>query len=417
MAIIAEQLLGGLHPFPGLACRAMISTSHHYRCCCCYYYYYYYTKFSILQQVGPQNMEKSESNSEGLYLQNILNVPPPQRFIVLIILALWIWTWILKFFLHSNLDVSQVILTRVPHDIRPGYTLQQLHRTARNFALKITRIIIPFHFATVFLFEFKNIIEGPLKNIILIVYFLPLIQCVTIFWFLLKECQIIKYCTRRCLLIESSPRSLRNTYILISDTLTSFAKPLIDFTLFTSLIFREPFTHFDLSVALLPVLVRLLQCLREYRLLHDATLLFNALKYSCNLPILFCTWKSRVYEGSINEERLHHVQRWFMLINSSYTLFWDVRMDWSLDSLTSLRSRSKSAVTLKKKMYHSAILVDFLLRFWWLWVYLSQNLKLVAADSDYIFFQGEMQYFEVIRRGIWVVFKLDAEYYIKFASK
>lgn len=213
------------------------------------------------------------------------------------------------------------------------------------------------------------------------------------------------------------PRSLRNTYILISDTLTSFAKPLIDFTLFTSLIFREPFTHFDLSVALLPVLVRLLQCLREYRLLHEATLLFNALKYSCNLPILFCTWRSRVYEGSINEERLHHVQRWFMLINSSYTLFWDVRMDWSLDSLTSLRSRSKSAVTLKKKMYHSAILVDFLLRFWWLWVYLSQNLKLVAADSDYIFFQGEMQYFEVIRRGIWVVFKLDAEYYIKFASK
>ena len=295
-------------------------------------------------------MEKSESNSEGLYLQNILNVPPPQRFIVLIILALWIWTWILKFFLHSNLDVSQVILTRVPHDIRPGYTLQQLHRTARNFALKITRIIIPFHFATVFLFEFMNIIEGPLKNIILIVYFLPLIQCVTIFWFLLKECQIIKYCTRRCLLIESSPRSLRNTYILISDTLTSFAKPLIDFTLFTSLIFREPFTHFDLSVALLPVLVRLLQCLREYRLLHEATLLFNALKYSCNLPILFCTWRSRVYEGSINEERLHHVQRWFMLINSSYTLFWDVRMDWSLDSLTSLRSRSKSAVTLKKKM-------------------------------------------------------------------
>lgn len=362
-------------------------------------------------------MEKSESNSEGLYLQNILNVPPPQRFIVLIILALWIWTWILKFFLHSNLDVSQVILTRVPHDIRPGYTLQQLHRTARNFALKITRIIIPFHFATVFLFEFMNIIEGPLKNIILIVYFLPLIQCVTIFWFLLKECQIIKYCTRRCLLIESSPRSLRNTYILISDTLTSFAKPLIDFTLFTSLIFREPFTHFDLSVALLPVLVRLLQCLREYRLLHEATLLFNALKYSCNLPILFCTWRSRVYEGSINEERLHHVQRWFMLINSSYTLFWDVRMDWSLDSLTSLRSRSKSVVTLKKKMYHSAILVDFLLRFWWLWVYLSQNLKLVAADSDYIFFQGEMQYFEVIRRGIWVVFKLDAEYYIKFASK
>lgn len=157
------------------------------------------------------------------------------------------------------------------------------------------------------------------------------------------------------------PRSLRNTYILISDTLTSFAKPLIDFTLFTSLIFREPFTHFDLSVALLPVLVRLLQCLREYRLLHDATLLFNALKYSCNLPILFCTWKSRVYEGSINEERLHHVQRWFMLINSSYTLFWDVRMDWSLDSLTSLRSRSKSAVTLKKK----CIIRRFSLTFCW----------------------------------------------------
>lgn len=362
-------------------------------------------------------MENSEANPEGLYLSTILNVPAPQRFIVLIILAVWIWTWILRFFLHNNLDISQVILTRVPHDIRPGYTLQQLHRTARNFALKITRIIIPFHFVTVFLFEFKNVTDGPLKHIVFIVYFLPLIQCVIIFWFLLKECHIIRYCARRFLFIEPSPRTLRNTYILLSDTLTSFAKPLIDFTLFSSLIFREPFTHFDLFVALFPVLVRLLQCLREYRLLHDTTLLCNALKYSCNLPILFCTWKSRVYEGSINKERLYHIQRWFMLFNSSYTLFWDIRMDWSLDSLTSLRSRSKSAVTLKKKMYHSAIVIDFLLRFWWLWVYIFQNLKLAAANSDYILFQGEIQYFEVIRRGIWVIFKLDAEYYIKFTSK
>ncbi|CAI4038272.1 hypothetical protein SMKI_04G6140 [Saccharomyces mikatae IFO 1815] len=362
-------------------------------------------------------MKKSEINSEEVRLSTILNVPAPQRFIVLVVLSFWIWTWILRFFSHSNLDISQVILTRVPHDIRPGYTLQQLHRTARNFALKITKIIIPFHFATVLLFEYKNVTEGPFGNIVYIVYFLPLIQSAVIFWFLLKECQIIKYCTRRCLLIESSPRCLRNTYILLSDTLTSFAKPLIDFTLFSSLIFKEPSTHFDLFVALFPVLVRLLQCLREYRVLSDTTLLFNALKYSCNIPILFCTWQSRLYEEPIDKERLHHVQRWFMLLNSCYSLFWDVRMDWSLDSLTSLRSRSKSAVTLKKKFYHSAIVVDFVLRFWWLWVYLIQNLESVATSSDCLFFQGEMQYLEVIRRGIWIIFKLDAEYYIKFASK
>ncbi|CAI4059212.1 Erd1p SKDI_04G6220 [Saccharomyces kudriavzevii IFO 1802] len=362
-------------------------------------------------------MEKSDANSEGLHLSTIFNVPAPQRFIVLIVLALWIWACILRFFSHNSLDVSQVLLTRVPQDIRPGYTLMQLHRTARNFALKITRIIIPFHFITVFLFEYKNATEGPFKNIVFFVYFLPLVQSVIIFSYLLKECQIIRYCTRRCLLIEPSPRSLRNTYVLLSDTLTSFARPLIDFTLFSSLIFREPLTHFDLSVALFPVLVRLLQCLREYRLLHDKTLLFNALKYSCNLPILFCTWQSRVYEGSANTERLHHVQRWFMLLNSSYTLFWDVRMDWSLDSLSSLRSRSKSAVTLEKKMYHFAVIIDFVLRFWWLWVYLFQSLRPVAIKGDHLFFEGEMHYLEVIRRGIWVIFKLDAEYYIKFASK
>ncbi|CAI4057578.1 hypothetical protein SUVZ_02G5250 [Saccharomyces uvarum] len=362
-------------------------------------------------------MQKSDVASKGLYFSTIFKVPPPQRFIVLLVLALWIWTWILRFFSHNSLDISQVILTRVPHDIRPGYNLAQLHRTARNFALKITRLILPFHFITVLLFEYKNVAEGPVNNIVLVVYFLPLLQSVIIFWFLLRDCQIIKYCVKRCLLIEPSPRTLRTTYILLSDTLTSFAKPLIDFTLFSSLIFKEPFTHFDLSVALFPVLVRLLQCLREYRLLHDRTLLFNALKYSCNLPILFCIWQSRLYEGSINSERLLHAQRWFMLLNSSYTLFWDIRMDWSLDSLSSLRSRSKSAVTLKKNMYHFAIIIDFVLRFWWLWVYLFECLEFVAHNTDFLFFQGEMQYLEVIRRGIWVIFKLDAEYYTKFASK
>ncbi|EJS42214.1 erd1p [Saccharomyces arboricola H-6] len=362
-------------------------------------------------------MEKSDANSKGFYLSIIFNVPAPQRFNVLTVLALWIWTWILRFFSLNNLDISQVLLTRVPHDIRPGYTLTQLHRSARNFAFKITRIIIPFHFITVFFFEYKNVTEGPLKNVVFVVYFLPLIQSMIITWFILKDCHIIRYCVKRCLLIEPSPRSLRNTYILLSDTLTSFAKPLIDFTLFSSLIFREPFTHFDLFVALFPVLIRLLQCLREYRLLHDTTLLFNALKYSCNLPILFCTWQSRVYEDSIDSEKLRHIQRWFMLLNSSYTFFWDVRMDWLLDSLSSLRSKSKSAVTFKRRIYHAAIIIDFVLRFWWSWTHLFQNLKFGTTNTDYLFFQGEMQYLEVIRRGLWVIFKLEAEYYIKFTSK
>lgn len=92
-------------------------------------------------------------------------------------------------------------------------------------------------------------------------------------------------------------------------------------------------------------------------------------------------------------------------------------MDWSLDSLSSLRSRSKSAVTLKKSMYHFAIIIDFVIRFWWLWVYLFESLAFVAPNTGFLFFQGEMQYLEVIRRGIWVIFKLDAEYYTKFASK
>lgn len=334
-----------------------------------------------------------------------LSCPVPQRLNLLILGGIWLWYGILLLLNSHKIHVSTVLQIRLPHDMNPPPTTGHITRNVRGFALKVSRIVIPLHIITLMLFHQYQHDESAKEwgtTIHFILHVFPLLQLVILLVFIIYESVIVKYAVKRLPLIEPQPPQLRNVYILLSDSLTSFTRPLIDFLLFISLLFSDPHTNIDLFLSSLPSLIRIFQCLREFKLVGHKSLLGNTLKYTCNLPILICTWYSRVHPELLSSSKFKFIQVSCLFINSTFSYIWDIKMDWTLPKFITLRHGRKKMI-FKQYFYHIAILTNLVLRFWWLWVVLGNY-------SKYVFFDGELQYLEIIRRAQWVIFKLESEY-------
>lgn len=343
--------------------------------------------------MGDDKVSPQATGPPGIYIS------ASERVNVLLLVAIWLWQMILKFVSSYQLDVSTVLQTRSPHEaVFPLNQLQML-RLSRNFAIKISKIIVPLQIVDTVCQQWAD--SSELAHVLSSV--LPLLQFALIVGCVVKDCKVIAYCIRRILLIEPTPKPMRNVYILLSDTLTSFNKPLIDFSLYvTALMLSKDalWTHFDLLVSLLPLIIRIWQCLREFYLTRSKSMLVNTLKYCSGIPIVICVWYTRVAPEKYKVSAVY----WFQCINSCFTLIWDVRMDWKCNSLFQIRKNHKVANTVMfpRVVYYIGFLIDFTIKFWWIWVMNKPNHMLL--------FQSELQYLEVLRRSIWVIFKLESEY-------
>ncbi|KAK3640493.1 Xenotropic and polytropic retrovirus receptor 1 [Elasticomyces elasticus] len=155
----------------------------------------------------------------------------------------------------------------------------------------------------------------------------------------------------------------------------------------------------------LPGIVRLLQCVRRYYDTRLWTHGVNGGKYTCTIMqyVALSVW--RIYGGD-------HLMAFFIAaasVNSIYCIFWDLEYDWSMP----LNPRAKpypllrSTLAYRKRIwwYYAAIIIDPILRCNWIF---------------YIIFRGDIQhssivsfliaFSEVIRRGIWVLFRVENEH-------
>ncbi|QLL30718.1 hypothetical protein HG536_0A05330 [Torulaspora globosa] len=326
-----------------------------------------------------------------------------QRVNVLLLVAIWLWQWMLKLLSSCQLDVSTVIQSRKPNEMVLPLSHAQMQRLSRQFAVRLSRIIVPLQLIGLLCQSWAEATERSSNLAQFAILLLPLIQFVIIVGSISRNCQIINYCIKRILLIETSPRPMRNVYILLSDTLTSFTKPLIDFTLYLTTLFLSKdvlWTHCDLLISLFPLNIRIWQCFREFYLGRDKSLLVNALKYISSIPIMVCVWHSRVDPEKHNSNVVH----WFQCLNSCFTLVWDVRMDWKINSLRRIRKNHKTSqnVIFPKFVYYMGVLFDFSIKFWWIWT--------LKRPDHTILFASELQYLEILRRSVWVIFKLESEY-------
>ncbi|KAG8213619.1 EXS family-domain-containing protein, partial [Butyriboletus roseoflavus] len=263
--------------------------------------------------------------------------------------------------------------------------------------------------------------------------------------------------------------------IVFADVLTSFAKVLGDMWLSLCMLLpggsllqlpsQDGWYQWILpSLMSLPYLIRLRQCLIEYYAPTNSSRrsLFNAIKYASSFPVIFLSAAQRIVISDL--EQTHRTQQgwhgehplfrlWLMsvVVNSSYSFWWDLTNDWGLDLLAtsstrpregSPRSRKSNTISSSRShesisspdqtsssfdtpgrrdtlypyglravllyplpAYPMVIFLNFILRMTWS-IKLSSHLYSQSDGSALIFW---LEMAEVLRRWIWVFLRIEWE--------
>ncbi|KAF9365254.1 protein-ER retention protein [Mortierella sp. NVP85] len=216
----------------------------------------------------------------------------------------------------------------------------------------------------------------------------------------------------------------------------------------------------------IPYLIRLRQCLSEYIESNYTTgrHLMNALKYSSAFPVIIvsamqksskaASLKGLQYDGYFTDNSLFKLWLFFVALNSLYSFYWDIYHDWNLIQTYSVSSSpgtppngaipmsdlsnqtnggsgaSNSATGsshssplangggVKQQrlgmrsylhyeypsFYVMAVVLDFLLRTTWI-LKLVSNIQIEEYEGGVF----TMECLEVLRRWIWVLFRMESE--------
>uniref|UniRef100_A0A5S6QI55 EXS domain-containing protein n=1 Tax=Trichuris muris TaxID=70415 RepID=A0A5S6QI55_TRIMR len=168
-------------------------------------------------------------------------------------------------------------------------------------------------------------------------------------------------------------------------------------------------------IAIIPALIRFLQCLRRYRDSRTAfPHLFNAGKYSTTFFVVVFGTLNTLHKKEYNLSKQRMGSPFFYLwviancISFCYTYLWDVRMDWGLFEKNSGENRylREELVYSQKLYYYFAMVADFFLRITWVLNVSLGDAWLAEADV-LISITAPL---ECIRRFIWNYFRLENEH-------
>ena len=185
-------------------------------------------------------------------------------------------------------------------------------------------------------------------------------------------------------------------------------------------VFCTGWTKYLLQAFLLatPSLFRLTQCLRRY---YDTKLkyphLVNAGKYTASVAVAITNSLRR---GTIalnadhpnNPKNNPFVYTWIIaaLINSTYKIIWDIKMDWGLFNKNAGENRflRDHIIYSSKKYYYYAMIQDVVFRYSWTVNIFIQFNTGAAEYSDVTGFCFGI--LELIRRFTWNFFRLENEH-------
>ncbi|XP_038714078.1 SPX and EXS domain-containing protein 1-like isoform X2 [Tripterygium wilfordii] len=161
-------------------------------------------------------------------------------------------------------------------------------------------------------------------------------------------------------------------------------------------------------VLVLPYLFRLFQCLRQYKDMKDKTSLFNALKYSTAVPVIFLS----ALKYHVLPEKWTNFYRplWLLssVLNSLYSFYWDVTRDWDLSGFSRIFKFNKPHLCSyllygRKWVYFWVIGSNLILRCTWTYklsAHLRHNYLTVFTIAA----------LEILRRFQWVFFRVENEW-------
>ncbi|XP_055822385.1 uncharacterized protein LOC129891144 isoform X2 [Solanum dulcamara] len=161
-------------------------------------------------------------------------------------------------------------------------------------------------------------------------------------------------------------------------------------------------------ILVLPYLFRLFQCLRQYKDTRDRTTLFNALKYSTAVPVIFVSaLKYHVFPDNwVNLYR----PLWLLsaVVNCLYSFYWDLTRDWDLSCFTRVFKFTRPHILShclygRKWVYFWVIGSNLILRCTWTYklsAHLRHNYLTVFTITA----------LEIFRRFQWAFFRVENEW-------
>ncbi|ANB15708.1 Erd1p [Sugiyamaella lignohabitans] len=228
--------------------------------------------------------------------------------------------------------------------------------------------------------------------------------------------------------------------ILLSDALTSYSKIFVDSGIMTCMLISKQSSLGlpDRScggqwlvpvISSIPFLIRLRQCTIEYLATGNKQHLFNFAKYLSAMPVILLSALQRNFKNvEVSASAIDHDMAAFqiftprmltklwvaaVLINSTYSFYWDITYDWDLELLGGFSWWQRKHQGLRaimyfpaKHWYYFAICVDCVLRFTWS-LKLSSHWYYVADRESGLFVLGVL---EIIRRWVWVFFRVESEW-------
>ncbi|CAN6614750.1 hypothetical protein TRVA0_006S00386 [Trichomonascus vanleenenianus] len=154
----------------------------------------------------------------------------------------------------------------------------------------------------------------------------------------------------------------------------------------------------------LPGIWRFLQCIRRFLDTGDwFPHLANAAKYSCLILYYMFLSLLRIDRGESTPIRAMFIL--FASLNSVYSSFWDIIMDWSLGQTDTENTLLRDELAYPKVYYYIMMVLDPIMRFSWV---------LYAAYYDQIQQSAKISFIvaliEIIRRFLWVFFRVENEH-------
>eukprot|EP00834_Sanchytrium_tribonematis_P001573 NODE_39_length_35218_cov_0.479655.p36 type:complete len:118 gc:universal NODE_39_length_35218_cov_0.479655:23933-24286(+) len=92
----------------------------------------------------------------------------------------------------------------------------------------------------------------------------------------------------------------------------------------------------------------------------------------------------------------------FVIVNSIFTFFWDIKYDWGL--LEKDHAFIRRQQIFPKYCYWIAVFIDFVIRFFWLLSFLFTQWNLWDANISFAF-----ECLELFRRWMWVFLRIEKE--------
>ncbi|KAG9123684.1 hypothetical protein FRC07_014276 [Ceratobasidium sp. 392] len=164
--------------------------------------------------------------------------------------------------------------------------------------------------------------------------------------------------------------------------------------------------HWGIPLALtaLPSFIRLVQCVRRFIDSKNHIHLINGGKYTASM-VSYTAYFAWRHFGSSWDFRLG-IWVLFATINSCYTTYWDLTMDWSVLQFKGVKYkflRKELVYSNRVYTYYIAIVLNVIIRFIWVWYIPAGGL----SDKIRAFM---FAFLEMLRRVQWNFFRLENEH-------